>query len=271
MLKALLDNLDGLSDEVKAFYKPGEGDLNGKFILNVEPAAGLSLENVEGLKSALGRTKGELEEAKAAVEGFKGLNARTVREKLAKLEKLEKIDPETEAGRLAEEKITARLDEATKGHQIELQKRETRETQLTEALQRTLITEQAKAAILAAKGAPKLLLAGVTGRLKMEEVDGTFKVKVLDEDGKQLFEVKDGNAVPASIDYLVSRFKADPDYGRAFEGSGVSGSGTSGGGAAVDGSTKNPWAKDSFNLTEQMKLLKSNPTMAAALKARAGV
>ena len=34
---------------------------------------------------------------------------------------------------------------------------------------------------------------------------------------------------------------------------------------------KNPWAKDSFNLTEQLRLGADNPTLAAQLKAQAGI
>ncbi|NUB24717.1 hypothetical protein [Azospirillum brasilense] len=48
-----------------------------------------------------------------------------------------------------------------------------------------------------------------------------------------------------------------------------------GGGAATKGSTalsgKNPFKKDSFNLTEQTKLLRENPEMASRLKAEAGL
>ena len=75
---------------------------------------------------------------------------------------------------------------------------------------------------------------------------------------------KDGK--PVGIDDIVKPlkesaphlFKADPgpDYKPA------------GGGTPP---TKNPFAKDSFNLTEQGRLLKENPTQAQALAAAAGV
>jgi hypothetical protein len=48
--------------------------------------------------------------------------------------------------------------------------------------------------------------------------------------------------------------------------------GGSGSGAAQGSgqSVKNPWTKDSFNLTEQIQLERANPTLASQLKAQAG-
>lgn len=51
--------------------------------------------------------------------------------------------------------------------------------------------------------------------------------------------------------------------GTTFKGAGP-GEGSGGSGGA--GGTKNPWAKEHFNLTEQGKLLRDNPELAAQLK-----
>lgn len=62
---------------------------------------------------------------------------------------------------------------------------------------------------------------------------------------------------------------AQTDQGKAF----VSASNNSGGGAnggASNPSTKNPWARETRNLTEQAKILQSDPQLAAQLKAAAG-
>ena len=42
------------------------------------------------------------------------------------------------------------------------------------------------------------------------------------------------------------------------------------GGAASKGASGNPWAKDTLNLTEQARIFKENPILAATLKAQAG-
>ncbi|WDU82280.1 hypothetical protein [Caloramator sp. Dgby_cultured_2] len=47
-----------------------------------------------------------------------------------------------------------------------------------------------------------------------------------------------------------------------------SGSNPAGG---TNSTIKNPWAKETFNLTEQAKILKENPALAEQLKAAAGV
>lgn len=59
-----------------------------------------------------------------------------------------------------------------------------------------------------------------------------------------------------------------PHLFEANAGSGAAGSG-SGGAAVGNRSVKNPFRKDTWNLTEQMKLEKTDPQLAARLKAAA--
>jgi hypothetical protein len=69
----------------------------------------------------------------------------------------------------------------------------------------------------------------------------------------------------------VEELKADQDFSALFDGTGTSGSSArpagSKGGNATPG--KNPFAKDSLNLTEQMRLMRENPTLAAKLQSQA--
>jgi hypothetical protein len=272
MLKSVLDALDDLPEAVRAYYKPiAEGDLTGKFLLQIEPNHGVSLENVEGLKNALASTKSDLEQAKSALEGFKGLDAKQVRTDLKELERLRAIDPETEAGKLAEVKFQAQIDGLKTTHAEEISARDARIKGVTTEIERLLITNDAKSAIVAAKGVPELLLAAITSRLKVIEEDGKFDVQVLTETGAQKFAVRDGKPVPARVADLVAEFKANPVYGRAFDGDGRSGGGAHPGNGSGVGSVKNPWAKETFNLTEQMMLLRNDPPLAAAMKSQAGV
>ena len=101
----------------------------------------------------------------------------------------------------------------------------------------------------------KLKEAGVVDADYIIYKQGGLDKFTFDEDGK-----------PVGIDDIVKPlkessphlFKADPgpDYRPAGRGTPPA---------------KNPFAKDSFNLTEQGKLLKENPTQAQALAAAAGV
>jgi hypothetical protein len=59
------------------------------------------------------------------------------------------------------------------------------------------------------------------------------------------------------------------DAPHLFEANAGSGAAGSGSGGAGNRSVKNPFRKESFNLTEQMKIQKSDPQLAARLKAAA--
>jgi len=60
------------------------------------------------------------------------------------------------------------------------------------------------------------------------------------------------------------------DEGKSFLLANVNGGGASGSGSKIT-STNNPYKKETFNLTEQMRLEKEKPELAAQLKAQAGV
>jgi hypothetical protein len=59
------------------------------------------------------------------------------------------------------------------------------------------------------------------------------------------------------------------DAPHLFETNAGGGAASNGSGGAAQRSVKNPFRKESWNLTEQMKLLKSDPQLAARLKAAA--
>ena len=90
------------------------------------------------------------------------------------------------------------------------------------------------------------------------------------------------NGVPQAFDGDVPRYGKDgtfpmtlaewvdalvSDAPHLFEANAGSGAAGSGGGAAGNRSVKNPFRKESFNLTEQMKIQKNDPQLAARLKA----
>jgi hypothetical protein len=65
------------------------------------------------------------------------------------------------------------------------------------------------------------------------------------------------------VDALVS------DAPHLFEANAGGGAAGSGGGVTGNRSVKNPFRKETFNLTEQMKIQKNDPALAARLKASA--
>lgn len=73
---------------------------------------------------------------------------------------------------------------------------------------------------------------------------------------------------PVGIDDVIKPYKEDASMAHLFKQEQKPPYSPAGGGA---GPTKNPFAKDSYNMTEQAKLFKTNPEQARALAAAAGV
>lgn len=88
------------------------------------------------------------------------------------------------------------------------------------------------------------------------------------EDGK-LF-VGDEYKQISVADY-IAKINEDEDNSHHFRARGGSGSGTSTGSTGGGKVTVNPWRKETRNLTQQGQILKSDPGLAARLKAEAGV
>ena len=85
-------------------------------------------------------------------------------------------------------------------------------------------------------------------------------------DGQTARMGKDGVSPMTLAEWVDALVSDAPHLFEANAGGGAAGSGS---GGAGNRSVKNPFRKDSWNLTEQMKLQKSDPQLAARLKASA--
>jgi hypothetical protein len=116
------------------------------------------------------------------------------------------------------------------------------------------------------RGLRPTALTDITARARQ-----TFKLvagvpQAFEADGQTARMGKDG-AAPLTLAEWVDALVSDaPHLFEANAGSGAAGSGS---GGAGNRSVKNPFRKESFNLTEQMKIQKSDPALAARLKAAA--
>jgi hypothetical protein len=81
-------------------------------------------------------------------------------------------------------------------------------------------------------------------------------------------EAKDG-ITPMTLEEWVDAQVADAPHLFESNAGGGAASNGAGGAAGSQRSVKNPFRKESWNLTEQMKLQKSDPSLAARLKAAA--
>ena len=103
-------------------------------------------------------------------------------------------------------------------------------------------------------------------RLVFKLVNGA--PQAFEADGKTVRYGRDG-ITPMTLEEWVDAQVADaPHLFESNAGGGAAGN-PAGGGTGSQRSVKNPFRKDTWNLTEQMKLQKTDPTLAARLKAAA--
>lgn len=250
-LKAVVENLDSVPEALREHYTAGEG---GRFYLAADDVD--SLPAVSGLK----RKRDELLEAQ-----------RKLKEDLSKFDG---IDPE-EARTAAERARKGEQDKLGKEEAIEATRRtmqaafETEREKFTgeiaerDSFIRSLLVDNTLSA--------ELDRANVLPEYR-EAVKALFEKQapqVVREDGKYRAVFKtDVGDVP--ISQHVEKWAKSEAAAPFIAASGTSGSGAQGSGRSGSGDG-NPWSKDSFNLTKQGELMKSDPAKARRMAAAAGV
>lgn len=232
-LKAIIDALDGLPDGVKEHYTARD---DGKFALTVDPVDGFALEDVSGLKTALGKERTQREKLEKDVIKFKDLDPDKARAALTELDELKKIDPASEADKIANTKFEAAKTQLLAKHQSEMGSLSERNTFLESQIGALLIDSAATAALAEAKGSVELLLPHVRAHTRVKETDGKFTVEVIDKDGNA--KIADAKGTAMDIKGLVAEMRQSDTFGRAFEASGNSGSGKQPGNGGGGGQQK---------------------------------
>lgn len=140
---------------------------------------------------------------------------------------------------------------------------------LTKALNKELIENASIKAIEAEKGNSLFLLPHMLGNIEtVQAEDGTYGVQVVDKEGNQRFG--DDATTPFSVTDLVNEMKANDSFAPAFpEQNGGGGGNANAGGKG--GAGVNPWKAETKNITEQGRIIKENPSLAAQFKKAAGV
>jgi hypothetical protein len=219
---------------------------------------------------------------KSKLDEFRTNNITLANQLAEQRKKFEGIDPD-EVRKLAEEK--RRLEEAQqlKGGEVEKVVEGRLKTAKTEwdkqfnavaserdSLNSRLTAIQIDQGIVAAatkKGLRPTAIPDITARARVvfKLVDGA--PRAYEADGQTVRVGKDG-ITPLTLDEWVDQQVADaPHLFESSAGGGAAGNGS--GGAGGNRSVKNPFRKESWNLTEQMKLQKTDPQLAARLKAAA--
>lgn len=152
-------------------------------------------------------------------------------------------------------------------HKTELEAEKGISAGLQNALATQLIDNAAITAITNEKGNAPLLLPHVKSMLKMVSGDDGYSAIVVDSKGEPRYStVKAGEAM--GIQELINEFKTKDTFAAAFEA--VNGGGGSHGQGGDPGAKKNPFmAGENYNLTEQVRLKKTNLPLATQMEAAA--
>jgi hypothetical protein len=257
----------------EALGEAASDDILTKIVSEAKNDAELLLENeTKGLKDNQQKLLDQLAKLKKnqLPEGFDMETFKKFQEDQAEYEKKQ---AELEEKRLADEgQWEALKQQLIEKNQSELQKitekNQSEITQLRNALDKELIENAAIKAIEKEKGNSFFLLPHMKDKIRTINEDGAFKVQVLDSEGNP--RIDDTTGDPFTIHQLVAEMKANDQFAPAFPDMNAgSGNTINVNGKPVPG--KNPWKKESFNATEQAKMMKSDPTLAAQMKKAAGV
>ena len=244
-------------ENVPADLAPHYVEQNGSFVLDVDGAVDKSrLDEIRNANAALTRERDELRQR------FDGINPDEVRKLAEEKRKLE------EAQQLKAGEVDKVIETRLKHVRTELEKKISGLTSERDSLNSRLSTIQIDQGILAAatrRGLRPTAIPDITARAR-----ATFKLVngiplAVGPDGQSIRTAKDG-VTPLSLDeWIESQVAEAPHLFVPNAGSGHAGQ------TAVSDShaTKNPFHKDSWNLTEQMRLQKSNPTLATSLRSAA--
>jgi hypothetical protein len=237
---------------------------DGVFLLDADDRGRLAefRTNNRALKATVESQKAELAALKARFEGVDPDEAkRLAAEHQALIEQQQLKAGETEkvvaarvaAARAEAEKATAALTARVQAAEAKLAATLIDQGVLTLATKRGLrptagpdITQRARAAVRLVDGVPT----------------------VLESDGQTRRLGKDG-VTPMSLEEWIETQASDaPHLFETNAGGGAAG-GSPGGAVGSKQNGRNPFLRESWNLTEQMKLMKADPAMAARLKAAA--
>jgi hypothetical protein len=195
---------------------------------------------------------------------FEGIDPEAVHklaEEKQRLELLTQGHKPEEVEKIIEKRLKAARADWDKTHGVVVAERDALHGRLSAIqIDQAIVTEATK------RGLRPTAIPDITARARL-----TFKLvngvpQAFDGDGQTVRLGKDGTS-PMTLAEWVDALVSDAPH--LFEANAGSGAAGSGGGAAGNRSVKNPFRKETWNLTEQMKIQKSDPALAARLKAAA--
>ena len=242
------------AEDVRLYVERG-----GEWVLDAEGDA--SKNKLDEMRNHNIELRKQLEERDARFAGIDPDEYRRLLEEKRKLELQAQGHKPEEIEKIVEKRLKAARADWDKQHGIVVAERDALNGRLSAIqIDQAVVTEATK------RGLRPTAIPDITSRARM-----TFKLvngvpQAFDGDGQTARTGKDGVS-PMSLAEWVDALVSDaPHLFEANAGGGAAGSGS---GGAGNRSVKNPFRKESWNLTEQMKIHKSDPQLAARLKAAA--
>jgi len=253
-LKFKFKSKDEIPSEQAALYVEREGS----WVLDAEGVVEKS--KLDEFRKANVTLLKERDELKTRFEGIDPDEVRKLAEDKRKLEEAQQV----KAGEV-EKVIDARLKSA----RAEWEKQFTAVASERDALNGRLTAIQIDQAVVTEatkRGLRATAIPDITSRARM-----TFKLvngvpQAFEADGQTARVGKDG-VTPMTLAEWIDALVSDAPH--LFESNAGGGAAGNGSGGAGNRSVKNPFRKETWNLTEQMKLQRTDPQLAARLKAAA--
>jgi hypothetical protein len=177
----------------------------------------------------------------------------------------QKTEAEAKAKKALEE--STNVDELRSHFAVELKSREDEISKLRNEKKDAKVRSTINRALNEFGGDSKLLGPHIQSRVTADLDGDAVKITVLKEGKPWLVGTE---AKPATVKDLLEELKKDPSFAKAFDPKNVTGTGAKGSANGLHGIV-NPWAKESLNVTEQGRIAVSNPDLAKALRAAAGI
>ena len=218
-IKALLDNLDEVGEAAKGFYKETE---DGKFMLDVTPVEGYTLEKVDGLRSALSKERQNVTTLKEQVSGLDGLDLAEAREAMKQVEKMKDWTPEEEV----KQKMAAQIQQIETKFNKDLGIKDTAIATLVSQLETTLVDNAVRSALSShemVKGGSDLIMPHIKKFIKLTEVDGNKVPQILNENGEPRISQETGATGPMGIPEFITTLKDHEACSLVFKGTGANG------------------------------------------------
>ena len=249
--------------EIPADLHPLYVEREGTWVLDVEGAVEKSkLDEFRNHNAALSQERDEL---KRRFEGIDPEEVRKLADEKRKLEEAQQLNA-GEVEKVVEARVKTARTELDKQLAGVTGERDTLNARLTAIqIDQAVVTEATK------RGLRATAIPDITGRARtaFRLVNGV--PQAFEADGQTVRAGKDGVTPMTLAEWIDLQVSDAPHLFESNAGCGAAGhgSGGAGGSASARGSGKNPFRKETWNLTEQMRLQKNDPALAARLRAAA--